>query len=224
MKELKRHQGQQFRRFQDEQGKIYCECKGCKKILPVSSQYFYKQKTTKSGFRSTCKQCCDDYHMNRYWNEEGFKDAALQYSKQWCKNNRDKVNTKARKRRQRRLEKDPESLRKQERDRLLEWKDRQPAGIYKITCLNNNRVYIGETSCIPMRWISHKSDLKRPLGKTNPLLQEDWDKYGESSFQFEVIEETKKDKDFLYERELYFIKKYHSEGYELYNKERLEDK
>ena len=107
---------------------------------------------------------------------------------------------------------------------MKEWKDRHPAGIYKITCLNNNRVYIGETSCIPMRWISHRSDLKRPLGKTNSLLQEDWDKYGELAFQFEVIEETKKDKDFLYERELYFIKKYHSEGYELYNKERLEDK
>ena len=111
-----------------------------------------------------------------------------------------------------------------QRKKLSEWKDRQPAGVYKITCLDNDRVYIGETKCIPMRWISHRSDLGRSKGKTNSLLQEDWDKYGESSFEFEVIEETKKDKDFLYERELYFINKYHSEGYELYNRERLEDK
>ena len=103
------------------------------------------------------------------------------------------------------------------------WKAKQPAGIYKITCSSNGRVYIGETKCIPSRWISHKSDLRRLKGKTNPLLQEDWDKFGESAFTFKVLEETEKDKTLLYERELFYIRKFHSEGYDLYNKERLEE-
>ena len=105
-----------------------------------------------------------------------------------------------------------------------EWKARQPAGIYKITCSVNGRVYVGETKSIPSRWHSHKSDLSRPKAQTNSLLQEDWDKFGESAFIFEIVEETEKDKALLLERELFYIRKFHDEGYDLYNKERLEDK
>ena len=111
-----------------------------------------------------------------------------------------------------------------QKQRIREWKTRQPAGIYKITCLENGRVYIGESKCVPMRWISHKSALNCKDGKTNKLLQEDWDLYGEDSFTFETLEEMDKDKDLLYDRELFYIKQFNEKGFELYNKERLEDK
>lgn len=108
--------------------------------------------------------------------------------------------------------------------RMKEWKAQQPAGIYKITCLKNGRVYIGETKCLPMRWISHKSALNCDDRKTNKLLQEDWDLYGEGSFEFETLEEMDRDKDLLYDRELFYIKQFSEKGFELYNIERLENK
>ena len=108
--------------------------------------------------------------------------------------------------------------------KMNEWKGRQPSGIYRITCLENGRVYIGESKCLPMRWISHKSALNCNIGKTNKLLQEDWSLYGEDSFTFETLEELEKDKTLLYDRELFYIKKFKDEGFDLYNKERLENK
>tara|TARA_A100001391_G_scaffold191443_1_gene164786 strand:- start:193 stop:681 length:489 start_codon:yes stop_codon:yes gene_type:complete len=160
------------------------KCTKCKKELPLSS--FWKQKTTKSGYRSQCKNCL------------GFKGKS-----QWGV-----------------VKEIPKEVRAQHQ---RDWKSRQPAGIYKITCSANKRVYIGETKCLRSRWTSHKSDLNRPKGKTNSLLQEDWNKFGESAFTFEVLEEAEKDKAFLYERELFYIRKFHGEGCELYNKERLEE-
>ena len=34
MREVKRHQGQQFRRFQDDDGNFHVECRKCKEIKP----------------------------------------------------------------------------------------------------------------------------------------------------------------------------------------------
>jgi hypothetical protein len=224
MKEVKRHQGQQFRRFQDDDGNFHIECKKCKKIKPQTSEFFYKQKTTKSGLRSICKPCCDDYHMNRYENEEGFKERVGELRREWSRNNPEKVAATAKKSRERAKAKDPEGFHKRNREKVNEWKARQPAGIYRITCLENGRVYIGESKCIPVRWISHKSALNCEKGRTNKLLQEDWDLYGESSFAFEILEQLEKDKDLLYDRELFYIKQFDEKGFELYNRERLEDK
>ena len=160
-------------------------CSKCKEELPLSS--FWKQKTTKSGYRSQCKACL------------GYKAKS-----QWGV-----------------IKETPKEI-KAESQR--NWKSKQPAGIYKITCSKNGRIYIGETKCIPSRWFSHKSDLNRPKGITNQLLQKDWSEFGEKAFNFEVIEELGKDKKILLEREKFYIRKFHGEGYELYNKEKLEDK
>jgi hypothetical protein len=67
------------------------------------------------------------------------------------------------------------------------------------------------------RWNSHKSALRKPKGKANTLLQEDWDKFGEQSFIFEIIEELPKDKDILLQREYEYINAAIEEGLELYN-------
>ena len=173
--------------YEANDGTLFQKCTSCSLILELSPDNFWKQKTTKSGYRSKCKKCL------------GYRE-----TKKWG------VETKPSKETQ--------------RERMSEWKSRQPAGVYKIVCLQNGRVYVGESNCIPMRWTSHKSALNCKNGKTNKLLQEDWNKFGESSFIFEVLEETEKNKNLLYDRELFHIRQLSEQGLELYNRERLEDK
>lgn len=175
--------------YESDDGTLFQKCLSCSLILELCPENFWKQKTTKSGYRSKCKKCL------------GFKE-----TKQWG------------------VRKKPSKQSKElQKQRVKEWKAKQPAGIYKITCLKNGRVYIGESKCLPQRWTSHKSALNCDKGKTNKLLQEDWDLYGEDSFVFETLEEMDKDKVLLYDRELFYIKQFDEKGFELYNKERLEE-
>lgn len=62
------------------------------------------------------------------------------------------------------------------------------SGIYSITNTVTNKKYIGSSINIHHRWEVHRSQLKR--GKHHSIhLQRAWDKYGEASFIFELIEE-----------------------------------
>lgn len=75
------------------------------------------------------------------------------------------------------------------------------SGVYKITCLANNRVYIGSSNNIHRRIIEHKSDLK--LNKHhNRFLQKDYNKYGLSAFQFDVVCYCDVDKLLLKEQQI----------------------
>lgn len=61
-------------------------------------------------------------------------------------------------------------------------------GIYKIKNLENGKCYYGSSKDITKRWKTHLNQLKN--GKHHNIhLQRSWDKYGESSFIFEVVEE-----------------------------------
>lgn len=76
--------------------------------------------------------------------------------------------------------------------------------VYRITCKENGRVYIGSTSNYYMRSKSHLSLLRR--GKHNKQeFQEDFEKFGEKAFVFEVVEEPKGD---LLEAEAKWFDKY----------------
>lgn len=86
-------------------------------------------------------------------------------------------------------------------------------GIYKITCIDNNKVYIGSSSNIKLRWYRHKSNLKN--NRSNPNLQQSYNKYGINSLTFEIIEEcTVTD---LIEREQFYATKYKNDGIKLFN-------
>jgi hypothetical protein len=56
--------------LEDDNGNHHYQCSKCKEIKLLNDQNFYKQNIKKSGFRGTCKQCCDKYIMNRYHNDE----------------------------------------------------------------------------------------------------------------------------------------------------------
>jgi len=63
------------------------------------------------------------------------------------------------------------------------------SGIYAILNDANGKMYIGSAVDIKRRWIRHVHRLR--LGThTNPILQAAWNKYGESTFSFAVLEEV----------------------------------
>jgi group I intron endonuclease len=85
-------------------------------------------------------------------------------------------------------------------------------GIYKIVNIVNDKLYVGSSSNIPRRWSRHLSKLRRNC-HDNQYLQNAFDKHGENSFIFIVIEQTQKDELFVKEQYWFdetkcYIKKY----------------
>ena len=76
-------------------------------------------------------------------------------------------------------------------------------GIYTITCLKTNKVYVGQSINIKRRFFVHRSQLKNNHHR-NSYLQKAWNKYGEENFVFEVKETCSKEE--LDEREIFWIK------------------
>src|SRR5260221_4464131 len=61
------------------------------------------------------------------------------------------------------------------------------SSIYKITCTANKRIYIGSAVNLRKRKSEHLSCLQQNK-HGNPYMQNAWNKYGEQSFIFEVLE------------------------------------
>lgn len=76
------------------------------------------------------------------------------------------------------------------------------SGIYKITCLPTGKIYIGSAVNLCRRQIEHYSRLRQNR-HGNQHLQNAWNKYGEDSFTFDVIELVLE--PFLVEREQYWL-------------------
>ncbi len=86
-------------------------------------------------------------------------------------------------------------------------------GIYAITNKLSTKVYIGSSKDIEKRFHQHKQLLAR--GKHHSCkLQRAWDKYGESNFEFSIIETVEENIN-LFEVEQHFIDQY--EAYNQYN-------
>lgn len=62
------------------------------------------------------------------------------------------------------------------------------AYIYRIRNIVNSKVYIGSTNNIMKRFNTHICNLRNKTHH-NKHLQNAWNKYGESNFEFEIIEE-----------------------------------
>lgn len=61
------------------------------------------------------------------------------------------------------------------------------SGIYIIINIKSNKIYAGQSKDAKQRIRKHKEMLKRNVHYSK-YLQEDWNKYGESMFSFEVVE------------------------------------
>ena len=96
-------------------------------------------------------------------------------------------------------------------------KAEQPSCVYQIINLINNKVYIGETTRGELRWKGHLTGLRGNY-HPNKLLQEDFDKYGEDAFEWNVLKEFEdEDKNNLLLEEARSIQQHIDEGVELYN-------
>jgi len=77
------------------------------------------------------------------------------------------------------------------------------SGVYKITNVVNNNVYIGSTVNIGNRWREHRRKLNSRI-HNNKYLQRAWNKYGWEKFRFEILESVLK-KSNLLDREQYYL-------------------
>ena len=79
------------------------------------------------------------------------------------------------------------------------------SGIYAITNKVNGKKYVGSSKSVYYRWNqSHRPSLRKG-NHYNRHLQSAWNKYKESSFTFEILEECEKEESMLLEREGYWI-------------------
>jgi group I intron endonuclease len=79
--------------------------------------------------------------------------------------------------------------------------------IYKIECVANGRVYIGQSKNWRKRWNEHKRHLQNGTHRSKKL-QRAWDKYGADKFEHTIIQTcTEHEVD---EREIYWISEYDS--------------
>lgn len=61
------------------------------------------------------------------------------------------------------------------------------SGVYQILCVPTGQIYIGSAVDLRARWERHRRGLR--AGKhVNRYLQQAWDRYGEASFEFTVLE------------------------------------
>ena len=80
-------------------------------------------------------------------------------------------------------------------------------GVYSITNIVNGKMYIGSSKHVFQRYREHKKDLNNGT-HAGAELQNDWNKYGEDKFEFNLLLETSYADSLKYERE--FIEKFHS--------------
>ncbi len=82
-------------------------------------------------------------------------------------------------------------------------------GVYEIFNTVNGKRYIGSSVNIKIRWRGHTATLKS--GKSQSIkLQNAWNKYGEQSFKFNIVEVVDGNKEILYKREQYWMDFYDS--------------
>ncbi len=61
-------------------------------------------------------------------------------------------------------------------------------GVYKVTCLVNNKIYVGSFTNLKNRWVTEL--MKLELGQhVNSELQNDFNLYNKDNFTYEVLEE-----------------------------------
>ena len=76
------------------------------------------------------------------------------------------------------------------------------SGIYMLRCTTTGRMYIGSAVCLRRRLMRHIHDLNNQA-HFNIKIQRAWNKYGESAFEFFILELVVRDN--LIEREQYWI-------------------
>lgn len=95
-------------------------------------------------------------------------------------------------------------------------KKERKSGIYKITNIKTNKIYVGSAKDIDFRWKRHIYELQNHI-HSNKHLQNSWLKHSSLNFKFEVLEFC--DNDVLYVREQFWLDNlepfYYNNGYNI---------
>lgn len=84
-------------------------------------------------------------------------------------------------------------------------------GVYKLINKETGRFYIGKSEDIELRIKTHIFNMRGKNGHKIKRMQEDFDLYGEDSFEYEILEEYNYiNKKLMTFRESYLINKYYS--------------
>lgn len=86
------------------------------------------------------------------------------------------------------------------------------SGIYAIRCIPTGKIYVGSSVNMHQRWYHHKWRLQKGIHHC-PYLQRAWDKYGESCFEFTIIELVLPIDACLFDAEQKWIKKLGASNY-----------
>tara|TARA_R110000823_G_scaffold157461_1_gene288188 strand:+ start:274 stop:837 length:564 start_codon:yes stop_codon:yes gene_type:complete len=170
------------------------KCPKCGIDKPLTAEYYHRNSSRPSGFRSQCKVCKSKQHAEYYQNN---KEKIAKTKAEYRQNNKERALKYA-------------------AEYRIQKKTEQPACVYQIVNSVNNKIYIGETTRGELRWNEHLKSLRGNY-HTNPKLQADFDKFGEEVFKWSIIEEYPKDKNTLQWEEIKAIDKLLREGKELYN-------
>ena len=93
--------------------------------------------------------------------------------------------------------------------RVLEGED--PSGIYKITNISTQEIYIGKSTSVATRWTNHIKSACGLAGVADSQFQRALKQYGIENWTFELLEKCPKEK--LTEREKYYITFYDTINY-----------
>ena len=88
---------------------------------------------------------------------------------------------------------------------------RDPSGIYKVTNIDTNEIYVGKSVTVATRFANHVKAAYGLDGVADSQFQRALKKYGVHKFTWELLEEVPKDK--LGEREKFYIEFFDSKRY-----------
>lgn len=146
-------------------------------VLKQIAKHFEPNRSyTEKEVNGTLKKVYEDFStIRRYLIEYGFMDRELDGSKYWLKDD---------------LGERSDSTMEHKKELIQQYKDmKNEAGIYQIRNTQNNKILIESTP--NLKTINGKRFQLQMGSHMNNLLQEDWNKYGEESFVFEVLEVLK---------------------------------
>ena len=198
------------------------KCKSCVKkygqknkeaILERQRRYHQENKEAinerNRRYRQENKEAIKEY--SRRYREEN-KGLIREISRRYNQENKEAI--KERKRRH--YQENKEAILERKRRYREERAAKQPGCIYQIVNSVNGRVYVGQTTRGELRWLHHLYHLRGNYHK-NPILQADFNEFGEDVFEWSIIQELPKDKEVLVQEEINTIQRLLAEEKELYN-------
>ncbi len=182
-------------------------CTGCGETKAATE--YYKDASRKDGLQSRCKSCAQAYY-------EANKEKANVYHKAYREENREKANVYHKAYR----EENRERLRAKQKAHRARRVSNSPCAIYSIFCVPEQRYYIGQTTCVPVRWGAHNRRFKNNKNNCGAgEMQNDYNKHGPESFEYTILKElpTDANEETRLEEEKNHILQFLTEGKSLYN-------